>query len=213
MFGEKYLKLYLNQSHKLVNVMFENDVYFWSYLNVSGSLAENGVSSSDVADSKPSSDLPDRHVTSDMATVTHEIKQECDSQLASNGQPFQYSSSSSSSSPSPSSSSTQRPSQSTQSGREVATSESPRTVILSRVAHNLLSGEPRNMLNSLSLLPHPDVGWTSPLRPPISKNLQGAEQSTYYRQWTMAKQHHADYQAPLVPHPRRLLLSGPPKVT
>lgn len=177
----------------------------------SGSLAEYGVSSSDVADSKPSSDLPDRHVTSDMATVTHEIKQECDSQLASNGQPFQYSSSSSSS-PSPSSSSTQRPSQSTQSGREVATSESPRTVILSRVAHNLLSGEPRNMLNSLSLLPHPDVGWTSPLRPPISKNLQGAEQSTYYRQWTMAKQHHADYQAPPVPHPRRLLLSGPPKV-
>lgn len=159
--------------------------------------------------------MPDPHVTSDMATVTHEIKQECDSQLASNGTQFQYSSSSSSSSssPSPSSSSTQRPSQSTQPSREVATAASPRTVILSRVAHSLLSGETRTMLNSFSLLPHPDVGWTSPLRPPISKNLQGAEQSTYYRQWTMAKQHHADYQAPPVPHPRRLLLSGPPKVT
>uniref|UniRef100_A0A3Q1C9P8 GREB1-like protein n=1 Tax=Amphiprion ocellaris TaxID=80972 RepID=A0A3Q1C9P8_AMPOC len=120
---------------------------------------------------------------------------------------------SSSSSPSPSSSSTQRPSQSVQCSREFKpTRVSPRTVILSRAAYNLLAGESRSQLSSFSLLPHADVAWSSPLRPFITHNLQGAEQSMYYRQWTTARQHHADYEAPPVPHPRRLLLSGPPQV-
>lgn len=196
---------------------------YCSPLHVSGSLAENGVSSSDVADSvqKPSTSFcpPDGPVTSDMATATQELKQECDSQLVSNPSklsrptPSLYSSSSSSS-PSPSSSSTQRPSQSTQSGREPKpTRVSPRTVILSRAAYNLLAGGSGTQLSSFSLLPHADVAWSSPLRPSITQNLQGAEQSMYYRQWTVARQHHADYEAPPVPHPRRLLLSGPPQVT
>uniref|UniRef100_A0A671XT90 GREB1 like retinoic acid receptor coactivator n=1 Tax=Sparus aurata TaxID=8175 RepID=A0A671XT90_SPAAU len=89
---------------------------------------------------------------------------------------------------------------------------SPRTVIMSRAAYNLLAGESGSQLSSSSLLPHADVAWSSPLRPLITPNLQGADQSMYYRQWTVTRQHHADYEAPPVPHPRRLLLSGPPQV-
>ncbi len=84
---------------------------------------------------------------------------------------------------------------------------------MSRAAYNLLAGESGGQLSSFSLLPHADVAWSSPLRPLITPNLQGTEQSMYYRQWTVARQHHADYEAPPVPHPRRLLLSGPPQVT
>uniref|UniRef100_A0A8P4JZJ6 GREB1 like retinoic acid receptor coactivator n=1 Tax=Dicentrarchus labrax TaxID=13489 RepID=A0A8P4JZJ6_DICLA len=158
---------------------------------------------------------------SDGEKATTSFKQECDSlgsQLSSNpsktskAPPSLYSSSSSSS-PSPSSSSTQRPSQSTQCGRDPKpTRVSPRTVIMSRAAYNLLAGESGSQLSSFSLLPHADVAWSSPLRPVITHNLQGADQSMYYRQWTIARQHHADYEAPPVPHPRRLLLSGPPQV-
>ncbi|KAL3055326.1 hypothetical protein OYC64_018084 [Pagothenia borchgrevinki] len=186
----------------------------------SGSLAENGVSSSDVADhfQKPSTCPPESGITSDIGTATQGLKQECDSlgsQFSSNpskAPPSLYSSSASSS-PSPSSSSTQRPSQSTQCCREPKPARvSARTVIMSRAAYNLLAGESGSQLSSFSLLPHADMGWSSPLRPLITHNLQGAEQSAYYRQWTIARQHHADYEAPSVPHPRRLLLSGPPQV-
>ncbi|KAK7945463.1 hypothetical protein WMY93_001191 [Mugilogobius chulae] len=125
--------------------------------------------------------------------------------------PSLYSNSSTSSSPS--SSSTQRPSQSTQCERPTKPSRVlPRTVIMSRAAYNLLSGESVSQLSSFSLLPHADVTWSSPLRPLVTPDLQGAEQSMYYRQWTTARQHHADHEAPTVPHPRRLLLSGPPQM-
>ncbi|KAF7664564.1 hypothetical protein LDENG_00172890 [Lucifuga dentata] len=192
----------------------------------SGSLVENGVSSSDVADSsqKPSmsSCIPEGDSTRGNSTLTQGFKQECDSpgsQLTSNpskaskAPPSLYSSSSSSS-PSPSSSSIQRPSQSTQCcARDTKPARvSPRTVILSQPAYNLLAGESGSQLSSFSLLPHADVAWSSPLRPLITNNLQGAEQSMYYRKWTITRQHHADYEAPAVPHPRRLLLSGPPQV-
>uniref|UniRef100_A0A3B3XTP2 GREB1-like protein n=1 Tax=Poecilia mexicana TaxID=48701 RepID=A0A3B3XTP2_9TELE len=161
------------------------------------------------------------YVSLDLVQESKTSTQECDSlgsQLSSNPlkapnvPPSNYSSSSSPS-PSTSSSSTQRPSQSTQCGRASKCSRvSPRTVILSRAAYNLLSGESGSQLSSFSLLPHADVSWSSPLRPLITQNLQGADQSLYYRQWTIARQHHADYEAPPVPHPRRLLLSGPPQV-
>lgn len=188
----------------------------------SGSLAENGVSSSDVTDSlqKPSTSScpPEAAITSDLVSAEG-FKQECDSlgsQLSSNPSKTSKPSSlcsSSSSSPSPSSSSTQRPSQSTQCSRDPKpTRVSPRTVIMSRAAYNLLAGESGSQLSSYSLLPHADVGWSSPLRPLITPNLQGADQSSYYRQWTVARQHHADHEAPPMPHPRRLLLSGPPQV-
>jgi len=56
------------------------------------------------------------------------------------------------------------------------------------------------------------MAWSSPLRPLVTQNLQGPGQSAYYRQWSMARQHHADCEGPAAPHPRRLLLSGPPQV-
>ncbi|XP_077471465.1 GREB1-like protein isoform X1 [Stigmatopora argus] len=181
----------------------------------SGSLVENGVSSSDNADGPPRPCVP-------VGADTSGLKQECDSmgsQLppipskASKAPPSLYSGSSSSSSPSPSSSSTQRPSQSTQCGRRPKPARiSPRTVIMSRPAYNLLSADSGGQLSSFSLLPHADVDWSSPLRPPITSGLHGEEQSAYYREWTVAKQHHADFEAPPAPHPRRLLLSGPPQV-
>ncbi|XP_056148830.1 GREB1-like protein [Lampris incognitus] len=188
----------------------------------SGSLAENGVSSSDFTDCpwKPSTSSyqPEGVISRDEGAPAQGVKQECDSmgsQLTSNATkdskapPSLYSSSSSSS---PSSSSMQ-PSQSTQCRRGTKPVRvSPRTVILSRAAYNLLAGESGTQLGSFSLLPHADVAWSSPLRPLITHKLQGPEQSMFYRQWTTARQHHADYEAPSTPHPRRLLLSGPPQV-
>lgn len=187
-------------------------------------MAENGVSSSDNADSsqRPSTSTgpPDAGTSPDVGSASQGFKQECDSlesqfssnpSKAPNAPPSLYSSSSSSS---PSSSSAQRPSQSTQCVREPKPARvSPRTVIMSRAAYSLLAGESGSQLSSFSLLPHADVAWSSPLRPLVTPNLQGPEQSAYYREWTVARQHHADYEAPAVPHPRRLLLSGPPQVT
>ncbi|XP_038859134.1 LOW QUALITY PROTEIN: GREB1-like protein [Salvelinus namaycush] len=201
----------------------------------SGSLAENGVSSSDIPDSsqKPSTSscppggkagsimMDYRTVPSTTSSSPCRVKQECDSlgntaPCPSNTPPSCSSSSSSlssSSSSSLSSSSTQRPSQSTQcGGGSKSPLVSPRTVILSHAAYNLLAPESGSQLSSFSLLPHADVGWSSLLRPLFRPNLQGAEQSLFYRQWTVAGQHHADHEAPPVPHARRLLLSGPPQV-
>ncbi|KAM3866398.1 GREB1-like protein [Diretmus argenteus] len=198
-----------------------------SAATIASGSAENGVSSSDVADSsqKPStSSCPPEGVTTrdeGSGTIPQVFKQECDflgSQLSSNPSkaskaPPSLCSSSSSSSYSPSSSSTQKPSQSTQYGHDSKPARvSPRTVIMSRAAYNLLAGESGSQLSSFALLPHADVAWSSPLRPLITHNLQGADQSMFYRQWTVARQHHADYEAPLEAHPRRLLLSGPPQV-
>ncbi|KAL6103902.1 greb1l [Pungitius sinensis] len=188
----------------------------------SGSLAENGVSSSDNADSfqRPSTSTGPPSDAGAPPASSQGFKQECDSlegrfssdpSKAPNAPPSLYSSSSSSS-PS-SSSTTQRPSQSTQCVRQPkAARVSPRTVIMSRAAYSLLAGESGSQLSSFSLLPHADVAWSSPLRPLVAHSLQGPEQSAYYREWTVARQHHADYEAPAGPHPRRLLLSGPPQV-
>uniref|UniRef100_A0A3P8Z7P0 GREB1 like retinoic acid receptor coactivator n=1 Tax=Esox lucius TaxID=8010 RepID=A0A3P8Z7P0_ESOLU len=173
----------------------------------SGSLAE---SSSDIPDSsqKPSTSTSCAQGgkvgsvmmddgTGPVATSfsPHQVKKECDSMGSAVAQP------------------TKRPSQSTQCGRgRKSPPVFPRTVILSRAAYSLLAGESGSQLSSFSLLPHADVSWSSPLRPDFNPNLQGAEQSLFYRQWTIARQHHADHEAPPVPHPRRLLLSGPPQV-
>ncbi|XP_030017074.1 GREB1-like protein isoform X3 [Sphaeramia orbicularis] len=195
----------------------------------SGSLAENGVSSSDINDSVQRLSTSTSTSTSTcplecvVTSDSQSFKQECDSvgsQLPSSNSkdskttPSLYSSSSStSSSYSPSSSSTQKPSQSTQCGRAPKPARvSPRTVIMSRPAYNLLSGESGGQLSAISLLPHYDMEWSSPLKPPISQTLRGIEESLYYRQWTTARQHHADYAASSEPHPRRVLLIGPPQV-
>uniref|UniRef100_A0A8C7TA42 GREB1-like protein n=1 Tax=Oncorhynchus mykiss TaxID=8022 RepID=A0A8C7TA42_ONCMY len=172
-----------------------------------GSLAENRVSSSDIPDSsqKPStSSCPPggkagsimmEDGTGTTSTSPRRVKQECDSLGSATSRPSNH------------------PSQSTQCGLGSKSPRvSPRTVILSRAAYNLLAGESGSQLSSFSLLPHADVGWSSPLRPLFTPNLQGSEQSLFYRQWTVARQHHADHEAPPGPHPRRLLLSGPPQV-
>uniref|UniRef100_A0A3B3RUG4 GREB1 like retinoic acid receptor coactivator n=1 Tax=Paramormyrops kingsleyae TaxID=1676925 RepID=A0A3B3RUG4_9TELE len=186
----------------------------------SGSTTENTVSSSSAPDSsqKPSSSAgyPDAPPVPERDSAEG-VKQECDSQgsqlPAAKPAPLPSSSVSPSSTfASPSSSTGPRPSP------PAPSPGSPRVVILSRAAHGLLAGEPLGRLHSSSLLPHADVAWTSSLRPPLSPDLPGPEQSLYYRRWTSARQHHADFNnqaapdAPAPTHPRRLLLSGPPQV-
>ncbi|CAL8313122.1 unnamed protein product [Gadus morhua 'NCC'] len=218
-----------------------------------GSLAENCVSSSDVAytshnpspsftPNPPSSSSSSSYSSSgphhrdESSNTGQQVKLECDSLGAGAGLPpsepsskpppslCSTSSSSSSStgssfSPSSSSATPQKPSQSTQRGRDGTAAaarapprRAPRTVILSRAAYNLLAGESGSQLSSCALLPHADVAWSSPLRPPVTQHLRGPEESAYYRQWSVARQHHADHEGPAAPHPRRLLLSGPPQV-
>ncbi|KAJ8408182.1 hypothetical protein AAFF_G00264100 [Aldrovandia affinis] len=184
----------------------------------SGSVTENGVSSST---QKPS---PAGGVVEEGGAPGGGVKQECDSQGSQLSSPnssvpqstYSSPSCSSSSSPSSPSSSAQRPSQSTQpprsGGPRPLPRSTPRIVVLSRAAHGLLAGERGGQLRSSSLLPHADVAWSSPLRPPLRQDATGPEQSLYYRKWTSARQHHADYGTPAPPHVRRLMLSGPPQV-
>ncbi|XP_045637876.1 GREB1-like protein isoform X2 [Ursus americanus] len=194
----------------------------------SGSIMENGVSSSSTADKSqklsltPSFQSPansmglDEGVSTGTAGAGDTLKQECDSlgpQMAS----------STTSKPSSSSSSGPRalpwPGQPPQGCRGLPAALPP-IVILSKAAYSLLGsqrgGKPPA---SSSLLPHADVAWVSSLRPLLHKDMSSEEQSLYYRQWTSARQHHADFSNQPDPasgvrtcHPRRLLLTGPPQV-
>uniref|UniRef100_A0A452SC19 GREB1 like retinoic acid receptor coactivator n=1 Tax=Ursus americanus TaxID=9643 RepID=A0A452SC19_URSAM len=194
----------------------------------SGSIMENGVSSSSTADKSqklsltPSFQSPansmglDEGVSTGTAGAGDTLKQECDSlgpQMAS----------STTSKPSSSSSSGPRalpwPGQPPQGCRGLPAALPP-IVILSKAAYSLLGsqrgGKPPA---SSSLLPHADVAWVSSLRPLLHKDMSSEEQSLYYRQWTSPRQHHADFSNQPDPasgvrtcHPRRLLLTGPPQV-
>ncbi|KAM3928146.1 GREB1-like protein isoform 2-T3 [Leptodactylus fuscus] len=187
----------------------------------SGSIAENGVSSSSAAEEKrqpansgfhnvPNSSVDEGTYPNSTAS---DFKPECDSlgtQMAS------------STTSKPSSTSSSQPHQwSHRSGDKNRTLNLalPRIVILSRTTYNLLAFHKNGQTHSaVSLLPHADVCWSRSLRPIISKDLSSEEQSLYYRQWTTARQHHADYVNSSEPtgtrsvHPRRLLLTGPPQV-
>lgn len=189
---------------------------------------ENGVSSSSTVDKSqkqpltPSFQSPansmglEEGVSTGTVGAGETLKQECDSlgpQMAS----------STTSKPSSSSSSGPQavpwPGQPVQGcrGRHAAL---PPVVILSKAAYNLLGSQRGGKLpSSSSLLPHADVAWVSSLRPLLHKDMSSEEQSLYYRQWTSARQHHADYSNQPDPnsgtqayHPRRLLLTGPPQV-
>ncbi|MBN3290306.1 GRB1L protein, partial [Polypterus senegalus] len=188
----------------------------------SGSVAENGVSSSADTSQKPSSSQSLQNPASNLTEISHSpesVKQECDSQRnqansSINAVP-QLSSSAASTSSSASHSSWQ-PSQSSKEKRKCPTIH-PRIVILSRSAYNLLSSKKNGQLHSTALLPHADVCWISSLRPLLYKDQSTEQQSLYYRQWTAARQHHADFSnqdvnESAVFHPRRLLLTGPPQV-
>nr|XP_058133505.1 GREB1-like protein isoform X5 [Dasypus novemcinctus] len=193
----------------------------------SGSFLENGASSSSTADrsqkpsSTPSFQSPapsvglDEGVPAGPPAAGETPKQEGDAP----GPPV---ASSSASKPSSSSSGAQTLPWRAQPGRggRGPPAALPPVVILSKAAYGLLgsqkSGKPPP---SSALLPHADVAWVSPLRPPLHKDMSSEELSLYYRQWTAARQHHADCAHQLDPaagargvHPRRLLLTGPPQV-
>ncbi|XP_058548529.1 GREB1-like protein isoform X2 [Neofelis nebulosa] len=196
----------------------------------SGSIMENGVSSSSAADRSqklsltPSFQSPansmglDEGVSAGTGGAGETLKQECDSlgpQMASSTTSKPSSSSSSSSGPRALSWPGQLPQ-----GCRGLHAALPPIVILSKAAYSLLGsqrgGKPPA---SSSLLPHADVAWVSSLRPLLHKDMSSEEQSLYYRQWTSARQHHADFSNQPDPasgaracHPRRLLLTGPPQV-
>ncbi|KAM7126388.1 GREB1-like protein isoform 2-T2 [Molossus nigricans] len=196
----------------------------------SGSIMENGVSSSSTVDKSqkqpltPSFQSPANSVGLEEGVCTgtvgagETLKQECDSlgpQMASST--ASKPSSSSSSSPGPRA--LPWPSGPAPGCRGLHTTLPP-IVILSKAAYSLLGSQRGGKLpSSSSLLPHADVAWVSSLRPLLHKDVSSEEQSLYYRQWTSARQHHADYSNQPDPnsgtrtcHPRRLLLTGPPQV-
>uniref|UniRef100_A0A8C5L4H9 Growth regulation by estrogen in breast cancer-like n=1 Tax=Jaculus jaculus TaxID=51337 RepID=A0A8C5L4H9_JACJA len=180
----------------------------------SGSIMENGVSSSSTADksqNRATSVGLDEGVCASAAGSGDTLRQECDSL----GHPM-------------ASSTTSKPSSSSSGARSLTWPGQPRglpatlppVVILSKAAYSLLGSQKSSKLpSSSSLLPHADVAWVSPLRPCLHRDMSSEEQSLYYRQWTSARQHHADYSNQPDPasgaptfHPRRLLLTGPPQV-
>ncbi|NXP54406.1 GRB1L protein, partial [Heliornis fulica] len=190
----------------------------------SGSLADNGVSSSSAAD-KSQKQTPSLN----FQTVVHSsvdegtyptftaggtLKQECDSL----GNQMASSTTSKLSSLSSVSQTLRWPTHSSKDSKALRTAL-PRIVILSKAAYCLLSSQKSgNLPSSSSLLPHADVSWLSSLRPLLHKDMNSEEQSLYYRQWTTARQQHADFSNQGETsglrsfHPRRLLLTGPPQV-
>ncbi|XP_021090793.1 GREB1-like protein isoform X1 [Mesocricetus auratus] len=196
----------------------------------SGSIMENGVSSSSTADKPqqqpltpsfqsptPSMRLDEGVSASSAAAAAGEsLKQECDSLS------LPMASSTTSKPSSSSSSSAQALAWSGQPPRGCRGLHTalPPVVILSKAAYSLLGSQKGGRLPpSSSLLPHADVAWVSSLRPGLHKDMSSEEQSLYYRQWTSARQHHADFGNQPDPasgarsvHPRRLLLTGPPQV-
>ncbi|XP_053099268.1 GREB1-like protein isoform X3 [Hemicordylus capensis] len=187
----------------------------------SGSIAENGVSSSSATDKsqKPAASLNFQNVANSSVdegfTAGETLKQECDSL----GNQIASSTTSKLSAASSSVSQTFRwPSQPMKECKAFRMSL-PRIVILSKAAYCLLGPQKSGQQPfSSSLLPHGDVSWVSSLRPLLHKDMTTEEQSLYYRQWTSARQHHADYSnhgeatSSRSFHPRRLLLTGPPQV-
>ncbi|XP_050004774.1 GREB1-like protein isoform X2 [Alexandromys fortis] len=186
----------------------------------SGSIMENGVSSSSTADKSQQQPLTpsvrlDEGVSASTAVVGESLKQECDSL----GLPMASSTTSKPSSTSPSSTQALAWSGQPSRGCRGLHTALPPVVILSKAAYSLLGSQKDGRLPpSSSLLPHADVAWVSSLRPGLHKDMGSEEQSLYYRQWTSARQHHADYSNQPDPasgartlHPRRLLLTGPPQ--
>ncbi|XP_053323683.1 GREB1-like protein [Spea bombifrons] len=187
----------------------------------SGSIAENGVSSSSAADDlqRQTSSMDFQSVANSSmdegtypnSTASDLCKPDCDSlgnQMAS-------------STTSKLTSSTRTFQWSHQPGGKGSASHIalPRIVILSRATYNLLAPQKSGQsATTTSLLPHADVTWLRSLRPPVAKDMSSEDQSLYYRQWTAARQHHADFSNATEStgirniHPRRLLLVGPPQV-
>ncbi|XP_015458997.3 protein GREB1 isoform X1 [Astyanax mexicanus] len=94
----------------------------------------------------------------------------------------------------------------------------PPVVLLPKALYNLITTmDASGLPKPTSFLPHASVEWASSFRPLLSKMMTCTEQSLYYRQWTVPRQHHMDSSNRAEGrtdnfHPRRLLLSGPPQV-
>ncbi|NXY29223.1 GREB1 protein, partial [Pomatorhinus ruficollis] len=94
----------------------------------------------------------------------------------------------------------------------------PPIVFLPKLVYDIItSTDSSGLPKSSSLLPYHSVMWASSFRPLMSKMMTCTEQSLYYRQWTVPKPIHMDYNNRNEGrmdtfHPRRLLLSGPPQI-
>ncbi|NWR73340.1 GREB1 protein, partial [Centropus unirufus] len=97
-------------------------------------------------------------------------------------------------------------------------SKQPPIVFLPKLVYDIItSTDSSGLPKSSSLLPYHSVMWASSFRPLMSKMMTCTEQSLYYRQWTVPKPIHMDYNNRTEGrmdtfHPRRLLLSGPPQI-
>ncbi|XP_065487437.1 protein GREB1 isoform X4 [Caloenas nicobarica] len=97
-------------------------------------------------------------------------------------------------------------------------SKQPPIVFLPKLVYDIItSTDSSGLPKSSSLLPYHSVMWASSFRPLMSKMMTCTEQSLYYRQWTVPKPNHMDYNNRNEGrmdtfHPRRLLLSGPPQI-
>lgn len=97
-------------------------------------------------------------------------------------------------------------------------SQHPPIVYLPKLVYDIVtSADSTGLPKSSSLLPYHSVMWASSFRPLMSQMMTYTEQSLYYRQWTVPKPIHMDYNNRNEGrmdtfHPRRLLLSGPPQV-
>ncbi|XP_061478733.1 protein GREB1 isoform X3 [Rhineura floridana] len=97
-------------------------------------------------------------------------------------------------------------------------SQQPPIVYLPKLVYDIVtSADSTGLPKSSSLLPYHSVLWASSFRPLMSKMMTCTEQSLYYRQWTVPKPIHMDYNNRNEGrmdtfHPRRLLLSGPPQI-
>ncbi|XP_028930151.2 protein GREB1 isoform X3 [Ornithorhynchus anatinus] len=97
-------------------------------------------------------------------------------------------------------------------------SKQPPIVFLPKLVYDMVtSTDSSGLPKSSSLLPYHSVMWASSFRPLLSKMMTCTEQSLYYRQWTVPKPIHMDYNNRNEGrmdnfHPRRLLLSGPPQI-
>ncbi|XP_067873704.1 protein GREB1 [Heterodontus francisci] len=117
------------------------------------------------------------------------------------------------------SSSTQSPNlgqMSSQCPRTKAASQPP-TVFLPKLIYEIVTTvDSAGVAKLSSFLPHHSVNWITSFRPSLAKMMTSTEQSLYYRQWTVAKQNHMDFNKTQnrteIFHPRRLLLNGPPQV-
>lgn len=97
-------------------------------------------------------------------------------------------------------------------------SQQPPIVYLPKLMYDIVtSADSTGLPKSSSLLPYHSVMWASSFRPLMNKMMTCTEQSLYYRQWTVPKPIHMDYNNRNEGrmdtfHPRRLLLNGPPQV-